>query len=108
MICIQERLIWSSVAISIVSIRIQRHFERIFLPLNFYQALQEIQKCAGFTFEILVDQALDFPGIFPVVPALGLKTSGKVQKITFASFLSLNDEYSAALQNIELQEKGLE
>ena len=57
---------------------------------------------------MLVDQALDFPGIFPVVTALGLKTSGKVQKITFASFLGLNDEYSAALQNIELQEKGLE
>ena len=86
----------------------QRHFERIFLPLNFYQALQEIQRSAGFTFEILVDQALDFPGIFPVVPALGLKTSGKVQKITFASFLGLNDEYSAALQNIGLQEKGLQ
>ena len=108
MICIQERLIWSSVAVSIVSIRIQRHFERIFLPLNFYQPVQYIRGCAGFTFEMLVDHALDFPGIFPVITALGLKTSGKVQKITFASFLGLNDEYSAALQNIELQEKGLE
>ena len=70
--------------------------------------MQYIRGCAGFTFEILVDQALDFPGIFPVVPALGLKTSGKVQKITFGSFLGLNDEYSAALQNIGLQEKGLQ
>ena len=86
----------------------QRHFERIFHLLNYYQPVQYIRGCAGFTFEILVDQALDFPGIFPVVPALGLKTSGKVQKITFANFLGLNDGCSAALQNIGLQEKGLE
>ena len=108
MICIQERLIWSSVAISIVSIRIQRHFERIFLPLNFYQPVQYIRGCAGFTFEMLVDQALDFPGIFPVVTALGLETGGNVQNITFGSFLVVNDGCSAALQNIGLQEKGLE
>ena len=87
---------------------IQRHRERIFHLVNFYQPVQYIRGCAGFTFEILVDQALDFPGIFPVVTALGLKTSGKVQKITFGSFLVLNDGCSAAIQNIELQEKELE
>lgn len=70
--------------------------------------MQYIRGCAGFTFEMLVDQALDFPGIFPVVTALGLETGGNVQKITFANFQSLNDECSAALQNIGLQEKGLE
>ncbi len=108
MICIQERLICNAFAVSIVSIRIQRHRKRIFHLVNFYQPVRYIRGCAGFTFEILVDQALDFPEIFTVVTALGLKTSGKVQKITFANFQSLNDEYSAALQNIELQEKGLE
>ena len=101
-------MICNAFAVSIVSIRIQRHRKRIFHLVNFYQPVQYIRGCAGFTFEILVDQALDFPGIFPVVPALGLKTSGKVQKITFGSFLGLNDGYSAALQNIGLQEKGLE
>ena len=57
---------------------------------------------------MLVDQDLHFGRIFKVVTALGLETGGNVQKITFASFLGLNDEYSAALQNIELQEKGLQ
>ena len=57
---------------------------------------------------MLVDQALDFPGIFTVVTELGLETGGNVQKITFASFLGLNDECSAALQNIGLQLKGLQ
>ena len=57
---------------------------------------------------MLVDQDLHFGGIFKVVTALGLETGGNVQKITFASFQSLNDECSAALQNIGLQEKGLE
>ena len=108
MICIQERLIWSAVAISSVSIRIQRHRKRIFLHINFYQPVQYIRGCAGFTFEMLVDQALDFPGIFTVVTELGLETGGNVQKITFASFLGLNDECSAALQNIGLQLKGLQ
>ena len=57
---------------------------------------------------MLVDQDLHFGRIFKVVTALGLETGGNVQKITFGSFLGLNDGCSTALQNIGLQLKGLQ
>ena len=70
--------------------------------------MQYIRGCARFNLKIIIDKTLDFTGIFTVVTELYLETGGKVQKITFASFIGLNDEYSAALQNIGLQEKGLQ